>query len=92
MTTGSLKSLLAAVGYMSDRGAYLVTGIFFVLLSLATAMGSVSLGTVNKVVGGSTVSGSYLVYNAFLEGLALVLAVVGSYFVYRSGKSALQRA
>ncbi len=69
---------------MLKINAYFVTGVFFILLSLVTASGSVSLGTYQTQSQSGIVSGSYLVYNPFFEGLAVVLAAVGVYFIYRS--------
>jgi len=63
-------------------------GVFFILLSVGTAMGSVSLGTYKRSVQGGYVSGSYLVYNSTFQALALLLALAGGYFSYQSGKSA----
>jgi len=73
---------------MSDRTAALAVGVFFILLSIGTAMGSVSLGTYERTTQSGYVQGSYLVYNSLFQALALLLALAGGYFFYQSGKSA----
>lgn len=72
---------------MSDRVVWSAMGTIFVLLSTATAMGAVSLGTYQKSSVSYMVSGPYLAYNPFFGVLALLLALAGGYFFYESGKS-----
>jgi hypothetical protein len=59
-------------------------GAFFLLLAIGAAMGAVSLGVVNATP--NTTGGAYLVYSPLYEFLAVVLAGLGGYFLYNSGK------
>jgi hypothetical protein len=74
---------------MQDRTAYLLLGVFLVLLGVGSAMGAVSLGTINEVTQGGYVQGSYLVYNPVFEAVSILLVASGMICAYYAGKSAL---
>ena len=87
-----MSSVLVPSPMMTNRpfgvgmriNAYFLTGVFLILLSLAAASGSVSLGAYQTQTQSGFTSGSYLVYSPLFEAIAIGLAAVGIYFIYNS--------
>ena len=73
---------------MEDRTAYLVLGAFLTLLGIWSAMGAVSLGTINEVTQGGYLQGSFLLYNQLYELVSILLAALGMICAYYAGKFA----
>lgn len=74
---------------MEDKTGYMLLGAFLTLLGIWSAMGAVSLGTINRVTQGGYVQGSYLVYNPIFEVVSILLVASGMTCSYFAGKSAL---
>jgi hypothetical protein len=70
-----------------DPEIAVVLGIIFILLGIAFAMGSVSLGMIHQVTSSGTIEGSYLVYNPYLGLVSVTFCGLGGYFLYYAGKS-----
>ena len=66
----------------SESKLLIVVGGIFLLFAIATAMGAVSYGTFNT----PNSFGAFRVVNGWFELLAVVLAGMGGYFLYRGGK------
>jgi hypothetical protein len=72
---------------MEDKTGYLIIGAFLAILGIWSAMGAVSLGTINKVTTGGSVQGSYLVYNPIFEMVSILLVALGMMCAYYAAKS-----
>ena len=74
---------------MTERNVGLGAGAFFIILAILSAMGSISLGNPVPIQGGGA-SNAYLVTNYVFVLLALGLAALGAFFVYRGGQASLR--
>lgn|SRR5487761_1385777 len=79
---------MAKSNAMTERNVGLAAGAFFIILTILSAMGSISLG--NQVTTQSGTSGAYLVTNYILVLLALGFGALSVFFVYRAGQASVR--